>query len=208
MYKQLPLSALIGLILSTPLQAEEVRQHNAHVHGSVEMNIAQDGQALLIEITSPGMNIVGFEHHPENEQDHQKITTAIAALENANQLISINPSAKCALKTVHVHAPEQDEADQHHEGHEDHEHHDEHSSEAHKDHDHEEHHDHGDEHEEGHSEFSVEYTYQCEQISELKTLTTSWFAAFPTTHDIDVNVFTDKQQTAVELTAEQPTVQL
>ncbi|MHA2939224.1 zinc uptake protein ZrgA [Vibrio sp. RC27] len=226
MYKQLPLSILVGLALSTPsLANEEVRQHGAHVHGNIEMNIAQDGHDLLIEITSPGMDIVGFEHHPENEQDHKKIDNAVEILEDANKLVSLNSAANCSLETAHVHAPGEEHEEHDHEGHEDghKDHgHDSHEDE-HKDHDHDSHegehkdHDHdsheegheGHDHEEGtHSEFTIEYTYHCEQISELKSLTTTWFTAFPTTHEIDVNVFTDKQQTAVELNADQPTVQL
>ncbi|QSA19144.1 DUF2796 domain-containing protein, partial [Vibrio furnissii] len=44
---------------------EEFRQHDAHVHGQVELNIAQDAHDLLIEITAPGADVVGFEHAPK-----------------------------------------------------------------------------------------------------------------------------------------------
>ena len=218
MHKKLPLSVLVGFILSTPLHAEEeMRQHGAHVHGSVEMNIAQDGHDLLIELTSPGMDIVGFEHAPESEAEHKKIDTAIETLKNANLLISLNTAAKCELEQANVHAPGADHEDEHHEEHA-HEHHDDehesaeehkdHDHEAHEGHDHEEHEGHDHEEHEGHSEFTVEYTYHCEQMDKLDSLTTTWFTAFPTTNEIDVNIFTDTQQAAVEIKAEQPSVKL
>ena len=50
MYKYSPLAALVALTLSQTVYAEdEHRQHDAHVHGEVELNIAQDGKELLID---------------------------------------------------------------------------------------------------------------------------------------------------------------
>jgi hypothetical protein len=213
MHKKLPLSVLVGFILSTPLHAEEaVRQHGAHVHGSVEMNIAQDGHDLLIEVTSPGMDIVGFEHAPESEAEKQKVAAAIKTLNSPNQLITINSSADCSVETVNVHSHGENAEDGHHD-HEEHahEHHDdeheakEHDHEAHEEHEHE-----GHDHSEhaGHKDYTIEYAYHCEQVEKLESLSTTWFKEFPTVQQIHVNVFTDSQQAAVELKAEQPSVKL
>ncbi len=38
------LALVIGLSLASAANAEEYRQHDAHVHGHVEFNIAQDGK--------------------------------------------------------------------------------------------------------------------------------------------------------------------
>lgn len=54
------LALVIGLSLAATANAEEYRQHEAHVHGHVEFNIAQDGKDLLIEITSPGADVVAL----------------------------------------------------------------------------------------------------------------------------------------------------
>lgn len=142
------LALVIGLSLAATANAEEYRQHEAHVHGHVEFNIAQDGKDLLIEITSPGADVVGFEHAPENAEQEQALKQAIAALKDTDKLFAINQQAKCVIEDVHVsHTLGQDS----HEGHDHHDHeghdHDKHDHEGH-DHDKHEHdHEHDHEHE-------------------------------------------------------------
>ena len=139
------LALVIGLSLAATANAEEYRQHEAHVHGHVEFNVAQDGKDLLIEITSPGADVVGFEHAPENAEQEQALKQAIAALKDTDKLFAINQQAKCVIEDVHVsHTLGQDS----HEGHDHHDHegHD-HDKHDHKGHDHDKHeHDHEHEH--------------------------------------------------------------
>lgn len=139
------LALVIGLSLAATANAEEYRQHEAHVHGHVEFNIAQDGKDLLIEITSPGADVVGFEHAPENAEQEQALKQAIAALKDTDKLFAINQQAKCVIDDVHVsHTLGQDS----HEGHDHHDHegHD-HDKHDHEGHDHDKHdHDHDHEH--------------------------------------------------------------
>lgn len=222
------LALVIGLSLAATANAEEYRQHEAHVHGHVEFNIAQDGKDLLIEITSPGADVVGFEHAPENAEQEQALKQAIAALKDTDKLFAINQQAKCMIEDVHVshtlgqdsheghdhHDHEGHDHDKHdHEGHDhdkhehdhDHEHkgHDEH---AHDDHDGHEHHDHeghdheGHDHEHGgHGEFTVEYRYHCDSVADLNSIDTTWFKQFPATESISANLFTDTTQSATTL---------
>lgn len=96
------LAIIIGLSLSTVATAEEYRQHSAHVHGHVEFNIAQDGSDLLLEITAPGADVVGFEHAPENAEQEKTLQHAVATLEDSNALFAINPQAQCEIEEVHV----------------------------------------------------------------------------------------------------------
>ncbi|CAE6879874.1 Protein of unknown function (DUF2796) [Vibrio sp. B1REV9] len=214
------LALVIGLSLAATANAEEYRQHEAHVHGHVELNIAQDGKDLLIEITSPGADIVGFEHAPENAQQEQALKQAITTLKDADQLFAINRQAKCVIEDVHVsHTLGQDshaghDHDEHdHDNHKGHDHdkhdHDEHKGHDHDKHDHDDHkgHDHDehdhDEHEHhehgGHGEFTVEYRYHCDSVSELNSIDTTWFKQFPATEAISTNLFTDTTQSATRL---------
>ena len=120
------LALVIGLSLTATANAEEYRQHEAHVHGHVEFNIAQDGKDLLIEITSPGADVVGFEHAPENAEQEQALKQAIAALKDTGKLFAINKQAKCVIEDVHVsHTLSQDSHDGH--DHHDHSHHHDHA---------------------------------------------------------------------------------
>ncbi|EIV8644202.1 DUF2796 domain-containing protein [Vibrio parahaemolyticus] len=194
------LAIVIGLSLSTVATAEEYRQHSAHVHGHVEFNIAQDGSDLLLEITAPGADVVGFEHAPENAEQEKTLQHAVATLEDSNALFAINPQAQCEIEEVHVEhslGGQHEEHEHHdHEGHDHDEHahhdHDKHEHDDHEGHDHSEHSDHG--------EFTVQYRFHCAQVGELSRIQTDWFNQFPSTESVNVNLFTDTTQSATSLT--------
>ncbi|OHX40984.1 zinc-binding protein [Vibrio parahaemolyticus] len=189
------LAIIIGLSLSTVATAEEYRQHSAHVHGHVEFNIAQDGSDLLLEITAPGADVVGFEHAPENAEQEKTLQHAVATLEDSNALFAINPQAQCEIEEVHVEhtlGGQHEEHEHHdHEGH-DHDEHAHHDHDGHEGHDHSEHSDHG--------EFTVQYRFHCAQVGELSHIQTDWFNQFPSTESVNVNLFTDTTQSATSLT--------
>ncbi|EIA1556531.1 DUF2796 domain-containing protein [Vibrio parahaemolyticus] len=192
------LAIVIGLSLSTVATAEEYRQHSAHVHGHVEFNIAQDGSDLLLEITAPGADVVGFEHAPENAEQEKTLQHAVATLEDSNALFAINPQAQCEIEEVHVEHTLRGQHEEHehhdHEGHDhdEHAHHDHDGHEGHEGHDHSEHSDHG--------EFTVQYRFHCAQVGELSHIQTDWFNQFPSTESVNVNLFTDTTQSATSLT--------
>lgn len=194
------LAIVIGLSLSTVATAEEYRQHSAHVHGHVEFNIAQDGSDLLLEVTAPGADVVGFEHAPENAEQEKTLQHAVATLEDSNALFAINPQAQCEIEEVHVEhslGGQHEEHEHHdHEGHDHDEHahhdHDKHDHDGHEGHDHSEHSDHG--------EFTVQYRFHCAQVGELSHIQTDWFNQFPSTESVNVNLFTDTTQSATSLT--------
>ncbi|WP_218742512.1 zinc uptake protein ZrgA [Vibrio parahaemolyticus] len=192
------LAIVIGLSLSTVATAEEYRQHSAHVHGHVEFNIAQDGSDLLLEITAPGADVVGFEHAPENAEQEKTLQHAVATLEDSNALFAINPQAQCEIEEVHVEhtlGGQHEEHEHHdHEGHDhdEHAHHDHDDHDSHEGHDHSEHSDHG--------EFTVQYRFHCAQVGELSHIQTDWFNQFPSTESVNVNLFTDTTQSATSLT--------
>ncbi|MDH5918253.1 zinc uptake protein ZrgA [Vibrio splendidus] len=151
------LAVVIGMTVSTNVLAnEEFRSHEAHVHGKVEVNIAQDGQELLVEVTAPGADVVGFEHAPETAEQKKVFEQAIAQLNKPEELFGFN-NASCTLKFKSVTNTLEDDHDDHeghdhaegehddHEGHDHAEHgHDDHEGYDHAEHDHDDHkgHDH------------------------------------------------------------------
>ncbi|MFH4765138.1 zinc uptake protein ZrgA [Vibrio alginolyticus] len=201
------LALAIGLTLSTAANANEYRQHGAHVHGHVEFNIAQDGKDLLVEITAPGADVVGFEHAPKNAQQEQALKQAVATLEDSNALFAINSQADCNVEEAYVSHNLSETHEEHDHSEHDHDDHAHHDHEGHEHHDHNEHHDkhdHHDDHDEahdhgGHGEFSVQYRFSCEQVNQLSQIQTDWFNQFPTTESINVNIFTDTMQSAIKL---------
>ncbi|MEZ9744083.1 DUF2796 domain-containing protein [Vibrio splendidus] len=144
------LAVVIGMTVSTNVLAnEEFRSHEAHVHGKVEVNIAQDGQELLVEVTAPGADVVGFEHAPETAEQKKVFEQAIAQLNKPEELFGFT-NASCTLKFKSVTNTVEGEHDDHeghdhaegeHDDHEGHDHadHAEHDHDDHKDHDHAEH---------------------------------------------------------------------
>ncbi|TKF34643.1 DUF2796 domain-containing protein [Vibrio kanaloae] len=195
------LAVVIGMTVSTNVLAnEEFRSHEAHVHGQVEVNIAQDGQELLVEVTAPGADVVGFEHAPETTEQKKVFEQAIAQLNKPDELFSFN-NASCTLKFKSVtNTLEHDHDD--HKGHDHAEHdHDDHEGHDHAEHDHDNHkgHDHS---EGGHGEFTVEYHYQCSDIEKLDTVNTQWFSKFSNTKSMTVNLLTDSAQIQEVLNAD------
>ena len=136
------LAVVIGMTVSTNILAnEEFRSHSAHVHGQVEVNIAQDGQELLVEVTAPGADVVGFEHAPETAEQKKVFEQAIAQLNKPDELFSFN-NANCTLKFKSVSNTLEGDHDEH-EGHDHAEHnHDDHEGHDHAEHDHDDHKDH------------------------------------------------------------------
>ncbi|MFH6908761.1 DUF2796 domain-containing protein [Vibrio fluvialis] len=195
---------------------EEFRQHEAHVHGHVELNIAQDGQDLLIEITAPGADVVGFEHAPQTDEQTQRLNQALDNLNNAEAIFTLSDGARCHLETANVKHTLGGADDHDHDHDHDHDQHDDHDHEQHQGHDdHEHHHDHeqaheGHEHhdEHQHGSFTVQYQYHCDQITELKQIDSHWFELFPNTQEMDVNLLTDRVQTATELRPGQARISL
>ncbi|WP_299019285.1 DUF2796 domain-containing protein [uncultured Photobacterium sp.] len=219
-YRLSQCALLIGTItLSTSVVAEtSFCQHDAHVHGVVELNIAQDGKDLLMEITAPGSDVVGFEHTPSNEQQQQALENAVRQLKNTNSLFAFTSSANCQLTEAQITetlTAHNDHAHKHHDGHEHDEHdheHDEHDHEHHDGHEHDEHdYEHHDSHEHNklghdhehhaHGEFSAQYTFSCDNIEQLKELQVSWFKHFPNTEKITVQAITESSQKTEQLTA-------
>ncbi|USD60751.1 DUF2796 domain-containing protein [Vibrio sp. SCSIO 43140] len=224
---KLKMTLLAGLVVSQFAVADDhFRQHDAHVHGHVEFNIAQDGQDLLVEITAPGADVVGFEHAPKTDAEKAAMADAKAKLNNVDSILTIPAAASCKLVEAHVentlekgeHHDEHDHHDEHkghddHKGHdhdrEGHEHHDDHK--GHDDHDHhDEHkghdHDHDHDHHDGHGEFSVQYQFSCEDVAKVTQIDTQWFTHFPSTEKVSVNLLTDSAQSATELTSGNTTI--
>lgn len=172
----------------------EHRQHDAHVHGVVETNIAQDGEHLLFEITAPGSDVVGFEHAPKNKEQEQLLEQAIAKLKTPNAIFSLPESANCEVSDIHVsHNMKSEDHDDHDHDH-DHDHHDDDS--------------HHEEHQGEHGEFTAQYEYHCETMSELNQIETQWFSVFSHTQKMTVQYLGNSGQKAATLTAKKAVLAL
>ncbi|EHN71684.1 zinc uptake protein ZrgA [Aliivibrio fischeri] len=175
----------------------EHRHHDAHVHGVVETNIAQDGDHLLFEITAPGADVVGFEHAPKDDAQKQILANAVKTLNNPNLIFTLPENAKCTFEEAHV-----SHNLVNHNDHDDHEHDHDHDHD-HDQHDGEHHKEHG-----KHGEFSAQYEYHCEAISNLDQIETQWFTHFPHTHKMTIQYLGDAGQKAASLTPKSSVITL
>ena len=151
--------AVITAGFSTLTIAQTERELGSHEHGSAFLNIAVDNNAVFIELETPWDNLVGFEHAPGTDEQHQLVDNAMALLNQPEQLFSFDGGG-CVADDATVEssmASGDDDHDDHHDedGHgDDHDKHDDdhHDEDAHGD-DHDKHDDdhhdedaHGDEH--------------------------------------------------------------
>lgn len=198
-------SLLVAAICATNATAYE-RQHEAHVHGEAEMNVAIEGNVIELVLKSPLANIVGFEHEATSDEDIAILSNAQKALQDAYARVQLPDSAVCMLDEVDVHLGEEHGEEAH-----DHDKHD-HEEHAHKDHDHDKHdheehahkeHDHH-EHEEGehgeHRDIHAHYSFKCVKPANLNSVTLDFFTKFPGMESLHVNLLTEKGARQVELT--------
>jgi len=150
--------ALVAAAFTAPALAE-TRGLGAHEHGHGSLNMAIEGNAVLMELEAPGADIVGFEYEAKSAEDRAAIDAAIAALAKPLELFVPSEGAGCVVTAANVALiTEEDEHDDHdhdehahdEEKHDEHDH-DEHKEAGHDDHDHEDH-DHEDHAEEKHDE--------------------------------------------------------
>ncbi|OEF23001.1 zinc uptake protein ZrgA [Vibrio rumoiensis] len=187
----LGLSSICSSAVAEDAHQHEHRQHEAHVHGVVTFNIVQEDKELLMEITSPGNDVLGYEHTPQTDAEKQVYQQASALLNKPEQVFTLTDNAQCKVEHASVKSNIENETDEHH----DHE-----AEEDHHDHDHDHDHD-------QHGTFTVEYHFECDNIQQLSSISTQWFTHFPSTQTIEVNLLTDTKQKHIELKNPQNTIE-
>lgn len=179
----LPFALLPGFVLAAEHDHNHAHQDSldAHEHGAAELDAALDGSTLEIELRSPAMNLVGFEHAPSSETDGRKVADARKHLGQPNGLFGLSAAAGCTLAESELESPLFE-------------------GEA---HDHDDAHD--KDHESQHSEIHAHYQFDCATPQALQALDLQGlFAAFPGTQKIQAQLIGPNGQQGVQLTADQP----
>lgn len=182
--------------MTLPAQAESERELDAHEHGVGELNIAIDGTTVLIELTAPGADIVGFEYDAKTEQDLAAIEDAIALLAKPLDLIEFPQAAGCALTKASA-GLESDHEDEHVENDHDHAH----------DHDHEEHSE-NDSDEVSHTEFRAEYSMDCAAPDAIDRIDFTYFDVFSGARELEVQMITSSGAKKFEVVRDDPVLKL
>lgn len=168
-----------------PLAAAQANEHNhahadehgsldAHEHGAARLNVVLDGATLELQLESPAMNLVGFEHAPTSAADKATVAATRRQLEEPQVLFGLTAGA-CTLSEQELESALFEEAA-----------HDE---------------QHADEADSEHSEIHAHYQLDCKKPSELKQLNLGeLFKRFPATEKIQVQLIGPSGQQGVELT--------
>ncbi|MBB4866008.1 hypothetical protein HNP46_004909 [Pseudomonas nitritireducens] len=189
-----PLLLAVAL-LPLAAQAHDEHEHGSlgkHEHGVAQLNVALDGKTLELEMDSPAMNFVGFEHAATSEADKATVATVQAQLKQPLQLLNLPASAQCSVQSVELSSPLFGDAAKADDDDHDHEH---------TDGDHDEH--------EGHHHADIDAHYQltCAQPQDLASLDFApLFKRFPATQKIQVQLIGPSGQQGAELTAANPTL--
>lgn len=173
--------------------AEHAASLEAHVHGLSELTVAMEGEILEIQLTSPAMNLVGFEHKASTKEHIAAVESAESRLRKHETLFLFSEGGCEHVKTS-IDVSGLIESDNHehtrHKNSSEHEYEDEHKHE---------HDDHAED--ERHSDIVANYQYRCGNKSTLSSITVNLFKSFPSIQKVHVMWVKPTQQGAVMLTA-------
>jgi hypothetical protein len=186
--------AVVGVLASYPVAAEAPRRElGAHEHGRGTLNIAIEGSTMTMQLETPGVDIVGFEHAAKSRRDMEAVEKAKSQLMMPLSLFKLPAAAGCQV----VEAKVEVEA-----GHHDHD--DRETAGIAK----------GGEDSKagaksaGHSEFHAEYVFECTSASSITTIEFGYFAAFAGAERLAVSVITPKGQSTYEAARANPRISL
>lgn len=166
------------MLISVKSLASESVTHDAHVHGLSEMTIAIEKQTLEIQIESPAVNLVGFEHKAQTKKDIATVEKAKLLLEHHAVVFSLSGGS---CKLVNQFIDVSSITNTHHHPEKEHKHEINHSSEI------------------SHSEVTAIYQYHCEKTSELSSITVTIFDLFPDIQEMQVMWISEIKQGAIML---------
>ncbi|VVN87865.1 DUF2796 domain-containing protein [Pseudomonas fluorescens] len=197
--RRLLLALPFALLPLAVAQAAEVHDHDhthehgslgTHEHGVGRLNAALDGQTLELELESPAMNLVGFEHVASTDADKAKVAAVRAQLEKPLVLFNLPKAAGCMVAKQELESPlfgdkpdAEDDHDEEAKGSDGHEHHND------------------------HSEIHAHYQFTCATPGALKNLDlANIFNTFPATQKIQVQLISPGGQQGVEVMAKAATL--
>lgn len=157
---------------------------SAHEHGAARLNVVLEGKVLELQLESPAMNLVGFEHAAQSDADKTKVAAARNQLEQPQALFGL-AAGDCSVSTLALESP----LFAKHAKHEHKEHHDNHAQDS------------------EHSDIHATYRLDCLKPEDLQQLDLAeLFKRFPATTKIQVQLIGPNGQQGLELTPAQPTL--
>ena len=187
---------LLGQNVHAKNQHEQGTSLNAHVHGLSEMTMAIEGGIVDIQLISPTVNLIGFEHKASNKEEITIVNNAEALLSNAAALFSFS-GGDCSLTHTAIDVSGLIKLDENK-----HEHQLKHNKKSHDTHSVQ------DTSHENHSQVVANYRYHCEETSTLSAITVLAFEQFSGIKKIRAMWITATKQGVVTLSAERKIMRL
>lgn len=191
---------------------EPVISLSAHVHGVSEMTIAIEKQNVEIEIISPALNFVGFEHQATTEQEVNQVNNAKSILSQFDALFSFTGNdCKLVKQDIDVSSVigELGQANELQQANEQ-ERHEHRHEQGHHEKDHHEH-QHGQHHQvmhNSHNDITVHYQILCSKADTLLSISTFLFEHFPKLLQLKVMWINNVQQGGITLDPKSTTITL
>lgn len=190
--------ALMATVAAAPLLAQETREKDAHVHGVTTAEIAVEHGKIVINLLSPGMDIVGFEYAARTAQDKDAVDAAIRQFLSPEQIVTVPEAAGCRLTEVLAHLDAGDHAEDRDDDHANDDGHG-HEEHGHEEHGHEDHAD-GEKARTEHSAFHVTYAYACDDEDAITSIGFPFFERFANAQEIEAKFVTETSVGTAELT--------
>lgn len=170
--------ALLPFCFCSSFALAEIRHHEAHTHGIADLNIAIDDDSVFIELESPAINLLGFEHKPQNDAQQKALTATLEVLNDIRQVIRFDQADCRATETVIRPPFDADQSIQ-----------DNSDSNA----------------SEEHSEFHARYTLTCDNADHIRTGTVHLFDRFAGFETVRVRWITSNGQGTARLNSRSKT---
>jgi len=90
-----------SLETSTGKQEHNLKTRDAHVHGVVDLKFAIDDSLLEIELVSPALNLVGFEHRASNQKEKDAVLKTEELLRQYRSIFLFSVKS-CLLSSVSI----------------------------------------------------------------------------------------------------------
>lgn len=205
------LAIVLSLTLAVPVFAHDGhRELGAHVHGRGILNIAVESTRVSLEITAPGMDIVGFEHEAKTSDQKAMIEEAKSKLGEPLALFKIPDAAGCKLADVNIEIAAEGQGSHHHNGVPDHDH----GADDHKPAEKAEKKHYGDHrsghagHDDAHASFYAAYTLDCAKPERITSIGFQYFDAFAGAQELEINIVTATSQNTYEVSRGSPSLEL
>lgn len=102
MVKNMKCAAVLLALLPVAPMAQELTSIEAHTHGSGRMTLSFEENGFTLTLEVPGVDIVGFEHTAENEDERAGVAAAISDLSRPLTIFEVPSEAGCMTATANV----------------------------------------------------------------------------------------------------------